>query len=148
MFLKSLNFVSVVFHSYGTAEIKKVDTKTVPFDFVCFEKMISPDFIKNFDAELNSFVQNLLAEQSTGKSIFSILFCFHKFFSKKIYYLEYSTSFKTSIRSKNLALIKTTDPTVDINLSLEYYSPSELGLRSIQQIRFSKIFKIFIIYLN
>jgi len=51
------------------------------------------------------------------------------------FYQEHSTTLKNNIRSKIFATIKTPDPSIDIILKLEYYAPSELGLRSAEVIR-------------
>ena len=53
-----------------------------------------------------------------------------------VLFLEHSSTLKNIIRSKNFAVIKTPDPSVDVLLSFEYYAPSELGLKSAtEQIR-------------
>jgi len=52
---------------YGTAEIKKVDTKSIPFDFHLIKQMISPTFLDNFQTELETFLNVLSNEQSEGK---------------------------------------------------------------------------------
>jgi hypothetical protein len=51
---------------YGTAEIKKVDTKSMPFDFSLMKQMTTPEFCDNFQTELEAFLSALYAEQAEG----------------------------------------------------------------------------------
>jgi hypothetical protein len=55
---------------YGTADIKKMDTRSIPFDFSLIKQMTTPEFLDNFQTELESFLDALHAEQSEGKIIF------------------------------------------------------------------------------
>jgi hypothetical protein len=57
----------VLYHLYGTAEIKKVDTRSIPFDFNLIQQMTSPDFLQSYETELNNFIDSLFAEQTEGK---------------------------------------------------------------------------------
>jgi hypothetical protein len=54
---------------YGTAELKKLDTKSIPFDYSLLAQMVLPEFLENYAMELDSFMANLLAERSEGKPI-------------------------------------------------------------------------------
>jgi|APCry1669189070_1035195.scaffolds.fasta_scaffold346345_1 hypothetical protein len=57
-----------MYHMYGTAEIKKIDTKSIGFDFEFFETLSGEEFIREFESELGDFVQCLLNENIEGKS--------------------------------------------------------------------------------
>jgi len=59
---------------YGTAEIKKVDTKSMPFDFSFFKQMTSSEFLDNFQNELESFLSVLQAEETEGNHYFKANF--------------------------------------------------------------------------
>jgi hypothetical protein len=54
---------------YGTAEIKKVDTKSIPFDFSLFNQMCTNEFTEIFETEFDSFLNALHAEQAEGTSL-------------------------------------------------------------------------------
>jgi hypothetical protein len=62
---------------YGTAEIRKIDTRTIPLEFAFFEKIADPNFLTHFQNELESFINSLLAEQSPGKLPFTNVFLKH-----------------------------------------------------------------------
>ena len=51
---------------YGTGEIKKVDTKSIPFDFSFIKQMTSTEFLENFQNELDGFLLALQAEEAEG----------------------------------------------------------------------------------
>ena len=51
---------------YGTAEIKKMDTKSIPFDFSMVKQMTSPEFLDHFQNELDAFLSALNSDQIEG----------------------------------------------------------------------------------
>ena len=51
---------------YGTGDVRKVDTKSMPLDFSLFKQIISPDFLDNFQNELDSFLSALQTEETEG----------------------------------------------------------------------------------
>lgn len=124
---------------FGTAEIKKIDTKSIPFDFSLFQKMVEPTFLETLKIEIDDFMSNLI-QHSEGNTLFffSILPVIHK--ANLIHFKGNSSTLQNKLQIKAIANIKTPDPSIDIALSLEYYSPSELGLRSVDHIRFFLIF--------
>ncbi len=51
---------------YGTADIKKVDSKSIPFDFSLIKQMCTPEFTNNFQTELDAFLNALNTEHTEG----------------------------------------------------------------------------------
>ena len=72
-------FFAVLYHMFGTAEIKKIDTKSIPFDFSLFQKMVEPTFLETLKIEIDDFMSNLI-QHSEGNTLFffSILPVIHK----------------------------------------------------------------------
>jgi hypothetical protein len=120
---------------YGTAEIKKIDTKSIPFDFSLFQKMVDPTFLETLKIEIDDFMSTLLGEHSEGKHLL-LFYSSRNPPANLILFPGNSSTLQNKLQIKAIANIKTPDPSIDIALSLEYYSPSELGLRSVDHIRF------------
>jgi hypothetical protein len=57
----------VIFHLYGTAEIKKLDVKTLAFDFEFFEQITTKKFTDFLETELSNFMASLYEDNASGK---------------------------------------------------------------------------------
>jgi hypothetical protein len=59
---------------YGTAEIKKIDTKSIPFDFSLFQKMVEPTFLETLKIEIDDFMSNLEHSEFKGKILIFLFY--------------------------------------------------------------------------
>lgn len=61
--------VLVINHQYGKEgrEQKKIDTKSLLFDFTFFKQLAQPNFVQQFNEKLNTFVNQLNTSHESGK---------------------------------------------------------------------------------
>ena len=95
-------------HYYGNngRDERKVDTKSLIFDFEFFKALTDSTFVTHLKEKLNTFVTTLKEGKKTEKLQASSLF---------------------DIKTFQVANINTTDSTIGITLFLEHYFASELG---------------------
>jgi hypothetical protein len=102
---------------------KKLDKKYMVFDFGFFQQLTHREFIDTLQNKISSFVQQLNeTKQNEGKSLLYMLL--HYFYNLVYLFLIFllESSIHTErhdLKSFKIACIKTTDPSIDIILTLE-----------------------------
>jgi hypothetical protein len=63
-------FPLVLSRQYGVngADPKRIDTKSVIIDFEIFQQMSDPSFIENLKEKTDSFLQQLVEHQNSGRT--------------------------------------------------------------------------------
>ena len=121
MYSSNPNFFSflVISRHYGVngADPKKIDTKSLIFDFDIFQQMTDPSFITNLKEKTDSFLKKLIEHRETGKK--------HLEHSMELNIITYffvdmtSSTARCENTSSTVAVINTCDSNIKILLTLE-----------------------------
>ena len=67
----------MLLHHYGHdgRDVKKVDTKSIVFDFDFIQQMTNPSFIESLQSKIDLFVQHLVTERNAGMAVIYYVEC-------------------------------------------------------------------------
>lgn len=112
----------VISHHFGRdgRESSKIDSKGIAIDFELFKSLANEDFISNVMSQIHMFVksmnENLL--HNNGKFIIK-MFEKHYNILKNAFLGNTNHTTQSDVKIKNIAHIETSEPSVQIDLSLE-----------------------------